>query len=342
MTAPVGRRQPRLVTLGGRAGPCLVLEGFRNSGWDVTAIVTTTDTGSSSGVIREQFGLPAPGDIRTVLATASALPSEFRTLVDLLEYRFQPSRDSSLKNMALGNLVLTAMAATLGGFGRAVEEAARLLRCWAAVLPVPTSPTTLCARLEDGTIVRGEVNVRTPGKPRIVELFFEPASPVVDPASVQAILHADLVVLGPGGLYCSVLPTVLPESIRAALAASRSKKVYICNTTTQPGQTDGFEPAAHVQELLRYLEGGLDHVLVNVEIPQSEMIEAYQRDGVHFMRVTPHEIQRIRALGPVPIVGDFLEEGWQGKRALHKQDAIRHDPHKVAAALRGLVEEARS
>ncbi len=342
MTAQASQRQPRLVTLGGRAGPCLALEGFRDSGWAVTAIVTTTDTGSSSGVIREQFGLPAPGDIRTVLVTASALPPESRYLADLLEYRFQPNRDSSLKNMALGNLVLAAMAATLGDFSRAVEEAARLLGCWATVLPVPTSPTTLCARLEDGSIVRGEVNVRKPGKPRIVELFFEPPNVAIDPASVQAILHADLVVLGPGGLYCSVLPAVLSDPIRAALAATQAKKVYLCNTTTQPGQTDGFEPADHVRELLRYLDKDLDHVLLNVELPMAEAIQAYRQDGVRFMRVTPSEIQRIRDLGPVPVVGDFLEEGWQGKRSLHKQDTIRHDPQKVAAALQRLVEQVHS
>ncbi len=342
MTAQASQRQPRVVTVGGRSGPCLVLEGFRDSGWAVTALVATTDTGSSSGVIREQFGLPAPGDIRTVLVTASALPPELRHLADLLEYRFQPNRDSSLKNMALGNLVLAAMASRLGDFGCAVEEATRLLRCWAAVLPVPTSSATLCARLEDGTNVRGEVNVRTPGKPRIVELFLEPASPEVDPMSVQAILRADLIVLGPGGLHCSVLPALLPVPIRTALVASRAKKVYVCNTTTQPGQTDGFDPADHVQELLRYLDGALDNVLVNAEVPPAEMVEAYERDGVRFMRVTPREVQRIRTLGPVPIVGDFLEEGWQGKRSLHKQDTIRHDPHKVAAALRGLVEDAHS
>lgn len=341
MTTVTGAPQPKLVTVGGRSGPCLILEGFRGAGWDVTALVATTDSGSSSGVIREQFGLPAPGDIRTVLVTASGLPPESRHLVELLEYRFQPSRDSSLKNMALGNLVLAAMAARLGGFRRAIDEAARLLDCWATVLPVPTSPATLCARLADGSVVRGEVDVRRPGKLRIAQLFLEPANPEVDPESVQAILRSDLVVFGPGGLYCSLLPAVLPGPMRAALESSRAKKVYVCNTTTQPGQTDGFAPADHVRELLRYLPGGLDYVLVNVENPQAEMVETYQRDGLGFMRVTPSEIQRIRALGPVPIAGDFLEEAWSGKRSLHKQDTIRHDPRKVAGALRGLVEDAR-
>jgi len=338
MTAVAGRR-PRLVTLGGRSGPCLILQGFRGSGWEVTALVATTDTGSGSGIVREQFGLPAPGDIRTVLVTASDLPPAYRPLADLLEHRFLPARGGPLANMALGNLVLAALAARGGGFGPAVEEAAGLLHCWARVLPVPASSATLCARLADGSLVRGEVAVRAPGKPRIEELFLEPAEVALSPACAEAILQADLVVLGPGGLYCSLLPALLPGPIRGALARSGAKKVYICNSTTQPGQTDGFEPVEHVRELLRYLgPAGLDYVLVNAQPPGAEAVEAYRQDGVCFMPVTPEEIQRIRGLGPIPVVGSFLEE-WGGKRALHKLDTIRHDPAKVAAALRGLIEE---
>jgi uncharacterized cofD-like protein len=314
-----------------------VLEGFRDAGYAVTALVATTDTGSSSGVIREQFGLPAPGDLRTVLVAASGLPPGLRPLADLFEHRFQPARDSSLRNMALGNLVLAALAARLGDFGAAVEEAARLLQCWAAVLPVPASPATISARLADGSVVRGEANVRKPGKPRIDHLFLEPDGVAVPPRSVQAILEADLVVLGPGGLYCSVLPALLPRPIRSALGASRAKTVFICNTTTQPGQTDGLDPAAHVRELLRYLDGRLDYVLLNSEAPGAAMIEAYARDGVRFMPVTAQDIRRIQEMGPTPVTGGLLEEGWRGKRALHKLDTIRHDPRKVAAALRGLV-----
>jgi uncharacterized cofD-like protein len=305
----------------------------------VTALVATTDTGSGSGVVREQFGLPAPGDIRTVLVTASDLPAACQPLVDLLEYRFRPRCDGTLANMALGNLVLAALADRHGGFERAVGEAAALLNCWATVLPVPDSSATLCARLADGAVVRGEMAVRAPGQPRITELFLEPGEVAVPPGCVEAILRADLVVLGPGGLYCSVLPALLPEPIRGALAGSEARKVYICNTTTQPGQTDGFEPAGHVRELLRYLgPGGLDYVLVNVQAPGAEAVEAYRQDGVCFMRVTPDEIQRIRELGPIPVVGSYLEEDWRGKRALHKLDTIRHDPARVAAALRGLIE----
>jgi 2-phospho-L-lactate transferase/gluconeogenesis factor (CofD/UPF0052 family) len=108
--------------------------------------------------------------------------------------------------------------------------------------------------------------------------------------------------------------------------------------TTQPGQTDDFDAVAHVQEVLRYLgEEHLDYVLLNVQVPADDMIEAYRRDDVHFMPVTPEEIRRVKALGPIPVVGNFVEEGWRGKRALHKLDTIRHDPHKVATALQSLV-----
>lgn len=334
---------PRLVALGGRSGPSLLVRGFRGSGWIVTAIVTTTDTGSSSGVIRDQFGLPAPGDIRSVLAAAADPRPGLEPLVDLFEFRFRPACDSSLRNMALGNLILTAFAETLGSFDRAVEVVARMFDCWAGILPVPSSPTTLCARLADGSVIRGELNVRAPGKPPIAELFLDPADVRIAESVTRAIQTADLLVFGPGGLYCSVLPGLLPGPIRHAIRETRAKTVYICNTTTQPGQTDGFDTVAHVQEVIRYLgEGHLDYVLLNTEMPADEMIRAYRQDEVHFMPVTPEDIRRVKALGPIPIVGNFVEEDWQGKRALHKLDTIRHDPHKVATTLQTLIAHAPS
>ncbi|MBI4736807.1 MAG: YvcK family protein [candidate division NC10 bacterium] len=331
---------PRLVVLGGRSGPSLIVQGFRGSGWAVTAIVTTTDTGSSSGVIREQFGLPAPGDIRSVLASAADPSSDLKPLADLFEFRFHPAHDSTLRDMALGNLILTAFTQVLGDFERAVAAVAQLLNCWAVVLPLPSSPATLCARLADGSVVRGELNVRATGKPPIAEVFLEPAEVRVPDAALQAIHEADLIALGPGGLYCSVLPALLPGPIRQAIKATRAKTAYICNTTTQPGQTDGFDTVAHMREMLRYLgEGHPDYVLLNTQVPSEEMLAAYRRDEVHYMPVTPEEIRQVKALGSIPVVGNFVEEGWRGKRTLHKLDTIRHDPHRVATALRGLVVE---
>src|SRR5574337_42708 len=271
----------RLVTLGGRSGPSLMVRGFRGSAWAVTAIVTTTDTGSSSGVIRDQFGLPAPGDIRSVLAAAANPRPDIEPLVDLFEFRFRPACDSSLRNMALGNLILIAFAETLGDFDRAVEVVARMFDCWAVILSVPSSPATLCARLADGSVVRGELNVRAPGKPPITELFLDPADVRIAEATTRAIHAADLIVFGPGGLYCSVLPALLPDPIRRAIQEARARTAYICNTTTQPGQTDGFDVVAHVQEVVRYLgEGHLDYVLLNSEMPADEMITAYRQDDV--------------------------------------------------------------
>jgi uncharacterized cofD-like protein len=245
--------------------------------------------------------------------------------------------------MALGNLLLTALTHTLGSFDRAVQAIAELFNCWARVLPVPSAPATLCARLADGSVVRGEVNVRATGKPPVAELFLEPADVAVADACLQAIHEADLIVLGPGGLYCSVLPGLLPAPVRQALRSARAKVVYICNTTTQPGQTDGFDIVAHAEQILRHLGAGhLDYVLLNTQDPATEMIAAYREDNVHFMSVTAADIERLRRLGPLPILGNFMETGWQGKRALHKLDTIRHDPHKVATVLQTLVVQPES
>lgn len=338
MTGMSRESVPRIVALGGRSGPSLIVEGFRRSGWDVTALVTTTDSGSSSGVIREQFGLPAPGDIRSVLAAAADPSPDHRELASLLEFRFRPRGDSSLANMALGNLILTAYTEVLGDFAQAVEAVAHALQCWAKVLPVPSSPTHLCARLTDGTVVRGEFGVRAPGKSPIAEVFLEPDDVRIPDACLEAIREADLVVLGPGGLYCSVLPSVLPLSIRRAIRERRGKTAYICNTSTQPGQTDGFSAGAHVREILRYLgDGQLDYVLLNIQAPSEDAVAAYRDDDVHFMPVTPEEIRLVKAQGPIPVIGNFVEDGWAGKRALHKLDTIRHDARKVATALKALV-----
>ena len=332
---------PRIVALGGRSGPSLIVEGFRGSGWALTALVTTTDTGSSSGVIRDQFGLPAPGDIRSVLVAAADPRPDLERLVDLFEFRFHPAQDSTLRNMALGNLILTAFAQALGDFAPAVEAVARLFECWAEILPVPSSPATLCARLVDGSVIRGEQSVRAMGKPPIAEVFLEPAEPRIPGAAIQAIHEADLIVLGPGGLYCSVLPALLPGPIRQAIRESRSKTAYVCNTTTQPGQTDELDAVAHVRELIKYVgEGRLDYVLLNTQAPTEEMIAAYRNEDVRFMAVTPEEIHRVKSLGPTLVTGDFIEDEWQGKRQLHKLDTIRHHPRKVASALQAMIAEA--
>ena len=145
--------------------------------------------------------------------------------------------------MALGNLILTAYAKVLGDFEQAVEAVARMLHCWARVLPVPSSPPTLCARLADDSVVRGEVSVRATGKSPVATVFLEPDDARVSEACLQAIHEADLVVLGPGGLYCSVLASLLPLPIRQAIRGRRGKTAYVCNTSTQPGQTDGFDAA---------------------------------------------------------------------------------------------------
>ena len=316
------------------------MEGFRGSGWDLTALVTTTDTGSSSGIIRDQFGLPAPGDIRSVLVAAADPRPDLERLVSLFEFRFHPAQDCTLRNMALGNLILTAYAQALGDFAGAVQEIARLFDCLAEILPIPSSAATLCARLVDGSVIRGERSVRAVGKPPIAEVFLEPAEPRIPEAAIQAILAADLTVLGPGGLYCSILPALLPGPIRQAIRESRSRTAYVCNTTTQPGQTDGLDAVAHVRELIKYVgEGRLDYVLLNTQAPTEEMITAYRQEDVRFMPVTSEEIRRVKSLGPTPVLGHFVEDEWRGKRELHKLDTIRHHPRKVASALRAMLTE---
>jgi len=181
--------------------------------------------------------------------------------------------------------------------------------------------------------VRGELCVRATGKAPIAELFLDPKEARVSEGALRAIREADLIVLGPGGLYCSVLPGILPLPVRDAIRERRGKTAYICNTTTQPGQTDGFDATAHVREVLRYLgDGHLDYALLNIQVPSREVITAYRADDVHFMPVTPEEIRRVKALGAIPIVGKFVTDEWEGKRALAQ---TRHDPSRPDEGGRG-------
>lgn len=249
----------RVVAIGGGTGLSTLLRGLKLHNIDITAIVTVGDDGGSSGRLRTEFNMPPPGDIRNcIVALADAEP----LMGDLFQYRFE-QENSSLDGHSFGNLFITAMTQVSGSFERAVVESSRVLAVRGQVLPSSLENITVCAEMTDGTIIRGESNI-THERSRISRAFLEPSSPEAYDPAIVAILSADLIVLGPGSLYTSVLPNMLVQGIAHAVRCSQATKVFVCNVATQPGETDNFGVVEHVAALKEHVGGRiLDYVLVN-------------------------------------------------------------------------------
>lgn len=323
-----------LVSIGSVSAASLIAQAFPLQGERLIAIVPTTDTGSSTGIIRQRCALPAPGDVRAVLSAMADDRGERALLKRLFEYRLGEEEFPELKRMALGNLILAALAQMHGSFSAAVKDAAVLLGVKGKVLPVITASTHLVAALADGRTVRGEAMIRRPGKASIAEICLEDGTAQLGEGVAEALADADLVVIGPGCLYTSIIACLVAPGLAEALQRTKARKVFCCNTTTTPGQTDGLTAPDHVKTLIRFLKGSAPHyALINDRRPRPEVEEAYRADGIHLLVCTSAELEEIGRLGCRAVPADLIEEEWTGKRSLHKVDTLRHDPVKVRQQL---------
>src|SRR6266508_902299 len=252
---------PRIVCIGGGTGMPAVLRGLKQHSANITAIVTVGDDGGSSGRLRREHGILPPGDFRNnIVALAEVEPLMAR----LFQYRFPSStrvgadgkaaEDSDLGGHSFGNLFVLAMTGITGNFEHALRETSRVLAVQGSILPSTSQNVEICAEFTDGSEVCGESRIPEARKP-ISRIRLKPEHPAANPEAVRAILAADLVVLGPGSLYTSVVPNVLVEGIGKALAQTDALKLYVCNVATQPGETDGYDVAAHVAALVRHVPG---------------------------------------------------------------------------------------
>jgi uncharacterized cofD-like protein len=322
-----------VVAIGGGAGATQVLKAAQADVDQLTAVIAVTDTGRSSGLARMIGGIPAPGDLRATITAFATDP----LLAALLQHRLSGAGVPQLEGMAFGNLLIAALAQVLGDFAAAVEQVARLAGCAAQVLPISTVDTQLCAELSDGMVVEGELAVRGLGKPPIRRLFLRDDAPAHEPA-LDAIRAADLVVLGPGSLFTTLLANLLFRGVDAALRETRGQVVYICNTTTQPGQTDGYTALDHVRRVVEAVGAGvLDTVLINRSWLDQAALARYAADGVFLLQPSDDEIAAIAALGVRPSVGELTERPGEQRALWNKQDTVRHDPAALWAALRDLL-----
>lgn len=311
-----------------------MLRGVRSFAGRLTAVIAVTDTGRSTGLARAIGRIPAPGDLRATIAAFATDPLVAR----LLQHRLSGAGLPQLEGMAFGNLLLAVLAEVQGDFGAAVATTARWAGASAEVLPVALADTQLCAELADGHLVEGELAVRGLDKPPIARLFLREPAAAHAPA-LEAIRAADLVVVGPGSLFTTVLACLLFEGLPEALRETRGQVVYVCNTTTQPGQSDGLRALDHVARVVDLLGPGvLDTALINRSTPDPAMLEAYERQGLHLLRPDEAEIAAVARLGVRPLLRDLTEVPGQQRALWNKLDTIRHDPEALGAALRELID----
>lgn len=322
----------RAVCLGGGTGVTIVARGLLETGWQVTTVVATTDNGRSTGLVRRWFDLPAPGDLRSVLA---AFASD-AALHDLFEYRFQLPDVPQLQGVAFGNLMLSVLAKTTGSLESAVAIATRIVGAPIAVVPVTVACADLCAVLDDGSVVRGEVEARRPGKPPIRRVFIDPPA-VATSAALQAIAEADVVTLGPGSLFTSVLACLAVDGIVEALQETSARRVYVANTTTQPGQSDDLSLAAQIERVLTATRGALDLVLVNTGEPLAGVAARHAAAGRRLLTLSEPERQQLEAHGLRVALADVIELEASPRELWQKDDALRHDATKLGVALTALL-----
>ncbi len=316
---------PRIVAIGGGTGLSTMLRGLKAFSPNITAVVTVADDGGGSGVLRQELGMLPPGDIRNcILALADTEP----LMEQLLQYRF---KDGKLKGQSFGNLFLAAMDGISSSFEEAVKRMSDVLAVTGRVLPVTLENVTLCAELEDGYIVSGESRIghhESFNKCRIKRVYLEPscAEPLDD--VLDAIDRADIIVLGPGSLYTSIIPNLLVRGICPAIKRSKALKLYVCNVMTQPSETEEYSVFDHIRALEEHsCTGFVDMCIVNNSFIPDELREKYHNDGADQVII---DREKVMAAGIRLIEGDY---------ASLKNNLVRHDPKKLAQAVIEVVAE---
>ena len=312
-------RGPKITAIGGGTGLSTMLRGLKKYTKNLTAGVTVADDGGGSGVLRRDIGMPPPGDIRHCM---ESLANVEPIMERLLTYRFQ---EGSLAGQSFGNLILAALNGVTGSFEEAVAQMSQVLAITGRILPVTSADVQLEAVFENGARVVGESKISSFKKEqdcRIAHVALLPERPAALPAALQAIREADLILMGPGSLYTSVIPNLLVEGVVEAICRSEALKIYVCNIMTQEGETEGYTAADHVDALLSHGAPGLvDLCLANSAPVRPGLVEKYREEDAAPILV---DRERIRAMGLELEEYPVASEGG---------DYARHDPDRLAAAV---------
>ncbi|MBY6036845.1 YvcK family protein [Fictibacillus nanhaiensis] len=315
------KKQPKVVVLGGGTGLSVLLRGLKHYPVDITAIVTVADDGGSSGRLRRDYDMPPPGDVRNVIAALS----EVEPLVEkMFQHRFKVG--DGITGHSLGNLLLAAMHDITGDFLTGIRELSRVLNVRGQVLPAAKNSIILSAELEDGTIVQGESKIPLSNK-KIRRVFLSDDHVEALRESVKAIQEADLIVIGPGSLYTSILPNLLVSGISTSIREATAPRVYVCNVMTQPGETTGYTAGDHIQALIDHVgHNFIDVVIVNNEKIPSEFLDLYLEEGAEQVQF---DEERLKSFGIGLVCDNIIQYG----------TLVRHDAKRVSDLLLGLIEK---
>jgi len=316
---------PKVVAIGGGTGLSVLLRGLKKHTSNITAIVTVSDDGGGSGLLREDMGILPPGDIRNcIVALANTEP----IMEQLMQYRF---REGALKGQSFGNLFIAAMNDICGSFDAAVREVSSVLAVTGKVLPVTLEDVVLYAELEDGTIIKGESQIPIKQQAlnkRIGKVFLEPGNCMPMPEALKEIQEADVIVFGPGSLYTSIIPNILVKNIAEAINSAKAMKIYVCNIMTQQGETIGYSVSEHIKAINYHgNRAPIDYVIANTgEIPQA-LLEKYKTENASPVLI---DYDIIADMGIKVIEEDFvnIENGY-----------LRHDYNKLAEQIFKLLNE---
>lgn len=320
--------QKKIVVIGGGTGTFTVLTGLKKYTSNLTAIVSMSDSGGSTGRLRDEFGILPPGDVRRAILALSSLPEQLM-LRRLFEYRF--NKGNGLSGHSFGNLFLAALTDITQREDKAIEEAGKILNITGRVLPVTLSDTNLCARLEDGTVIKGETNIdirRVRPDLKILDVFLDTPARIHQEAE-KAIKEANIVVIGPGDLYTSVVVNLLVEGMREIISQTKAKVIYVCNIMNKYGETDGFKASDYVREVVKYLNGlanrksrkvPIDTVILNKGPYPQKLLKKYKEEKAFPVEV---DLKEIKSLVPKVVVRDLMT----------KETLLRHDPDKLARAI---------
>ena len=318
-------QRPKIVVMGGGTGTFTVLSGLKHYPVDLSAIVSIADNGGSTGILRDELGVLPPGDTRQCLVALSAGDDLLRSLFN---YRFS---EGSLSGHNFGNLFLSALEKVTGDSLSAIREAHRILNVKGRVIPVASKSAHLFAELEDGKVIEGEhaIDEMEGERAPIARCFLSPAVDA-NPEAIEAIESADAIVMGPGDLYTSIMPILLVDGIREALARSSAKRIYVLNLVTKHGETDGYTAKAYADVMARAIHPGvLNTVLVNTERPPEAIIARYEKAHEYPVEddLEGTGYQTVHA----PLLSDDIQEPKPGDH-LHRS-LLRHDPIKLAEAI---------
>ncbi|CAM3735642.1 uridine diphosphate-N-acetylglucosamine-binding protein YvcK [Erysipelothrix urinaevulpis] len=300
----------KVVVIGGGKGQSTILRGLKKHHFvELSAIVTVADDGGSTGRLREDFDMPAMGDVRNVIM---ALAESETILNQVMDFRFKENSRSDLAGHSLGNLILTALTETTGDFTEAIASMSSFLNVEGNVIPSSPDSLTLVARMQDGTIVRGESNI--PEYKNSIKHVYYDQEVQASTQAIEAIMNADVIIFGIGSIYTSILPNIIIPGIKNALSKTNAKFVYYCNVMTQPGETDGFTVRDHIQAIETHGNIEIDAVvLANDQLPPM-ILDLYIDEG------------------STPVNGDVILPGYT---VIHQElldfdgGVIRHDSQKV-------------